>query len=48
MNTYEVSYQVDGEVREQLVEATTPVEAQMKFLQNKPEGNVVVICVVLQ
>ncbi|MCP3176683.1 MAG: hypothetical protein AB7F21_02995 [Desulfuromonadales bacterium] len=48
MNLYEVSYEIDGEVREQLVEANTPVEAQMKFMQNKPEGNVIVLCVVRQ
>ncbi len=48
MTMYEVSYEIDGEVREQLVEAGTPVEAQTKFLQNKPEGNVTVLCVVRQ
>ncbi|BCA78724.1 hypothetical protein AOP6_0511 [Desulfuromonas sp. AOP6] len=48
MNLYEVSYEIDGEVREQLIEADTPVEAQKKFLQNKPEGNVIVLCVVRQ
>jgi hypothetical protein len=50
MPTYEVTYEVRGEVRSALVEAPTPVEAARRFAETE-EGRqeaVVVLCVVRQ
>ena len=48
MNTYEVVYDIDGEVLSAWVEAETPVAAQKTFLQEHPEQKAVVLAVVLQ
>lgn len=48
MHTYQVTYDVGGDIRSTLIEATGPVEATRLFLEQNREGNPVVLCVVLQ
>lgn len=48
MQTYEVTYEVAGEQRTALVEASGPVAAQHKFEQDTEETGAIVICVVRQ
>jgi len=48
MNQYEVTYQQGGETRSALVEASGPVDAERKFLAERPAGSVQVLCVVRQ
>lgn len=48
MHTYQVTYDVAGDIRSTLVEATGPVEATRLFLEQNREGNPVVLCVVRQ
>lgn len=48
MQTYEVTYEVAGEQRTALVEASGPVAAQRKFEQETDETGAIVICVVRQ
>lgn len=45
MNRYEVTYEQDGQVATTVVEASGPVDAQHKFLAERPAGTVV-LCVV--
>lgn len=48
MQIYEVTYEVAGEQRTALIEATGPVAAQRKFEQDTTEIGAIVICVVRQ
>jgi hypothetical protein len=48
MHTYQVTYDVGGDIRSSLIEATGPVEATRLFLAQNREGNPVVLCVVRQ
>lgn len=48
MQTYEVTYEVAGEQRTALVEASGPVAAQKRFEQETAEVGAIVICVVRQ
>lgn len=48
MQTYEVTYEVAGEQRTALVEASGPVAAQQLFEQETDETGAIVICVVRQ
>lgn len=48
MATFEVTYQEGEEMKSELVEATSPVEASRLFMQANQERSVVVICVVRQ
>jgi len=48
MHTYQVTYDVGGEIRSTLIEATGPVEATRLFLAQYREDNPVVLCVVRQ
>lgn len=48
MPIYEVTYEVAGEQRSVLVEASGPVAAQRRFEQENIEEGAVVICVVRQ
>jgi hypothetical protein len=48
MNTYEVTYDLKGEIRSELVSAPTPSEAARLFREQNPEKNAVVLCVVRQ
>ena len=48
MNRYEVTYQQDEETCSVVVEASGPVDAERRFLADKPAGSVRVLCVVRQ
>ncbi|HKK02018.1 MAG TPA: hypothetical protein VJ955_07610 [Desulfuromonadales bacterium] len=48
MNSYEVVYDVEGEVLSAWVEAETPVAAQMTFLEEHAGQKAVVLAVVRQ
>lgn len=48
MNTYEVTFEVDGEIRSQLIAAPTPSEAARLFQEQNRGKTVVILCVVRQ
>ena len=48
MNTYEVVYDVDGEVSSAWIEASTPAEAQRRFLDQYAGAPALVLAVVRQ
>lgn len=48
MNRYEVTYQQGNETHSTLIEASGPVDAERRFLADKPTGSVRVLCVVRQ
>jgi len=48
MHTYQVTYEVGGDVRTALIDASGPVEATRLFLERHREENPVVLCVVRQ
>lgn len=48
MHTYQVTYDVGGDIRSVLIEATGPVEATRLFREQHREENPVVLCVVRQ
>lgn len=48
MHTYQVTYDVGGDIRSTLIEATGPVEATRLFREQYREGSPVVLCVVRQ
>jgi len=48
VNRYEITYQQENETRSALVEASGPVDAERKFLADKPPGSVRILCVVRQ
>ena len=48
MNRYEITYQQENETHSALVEASGPVDAERRFLADKPAGSVRVLCVVRQ
>jgi hypothetical protein len=48
MHIYQVTYDMGGDIRSTLIEATGPVEATRLFLAQNREGNPVVLCVVRQ
>ena len=48
MQIYEVTYEVAGEQRTALVEASGPVAAQQRFERETDETGAIVICVVRQ
>ena len=48
MQIYEVTYEVAGEQRTALVEASGPVAAQQRFEQETLETGAIVLCVVRQ
>ena len=48
MDTYEVVYDIDGEVLSAWVEADTPVEARQSFLKEHTGRKAVVLVVVRQ
>ncbi len=47
MKIYEVTYEVDGEVRSETVEASGPVAAEQLFKEQTTEKNPLVFCVTL-
>lgn len=48
MTTYEVTFEVDGEVRSELIAAPSPSEATRLFREQNREKKAVVLCVVRQ
>lgn len=48
MKTYEITYQIGEEVCSVNVEGTGPVDAEMRFRQQRTEPGIIVLCVVLQ
>jgi hypothetical protein len=48
MNTYEVTFEADGKVSSEMVEAPTPSEAARLFRERNQGKNAVVLCVVRQ
>jgi len=48
MHTYQVTYDVGGDIRTAMVEASGPVEATRIFLAQHRAENPVVLCVVRQ
>lgn len=48
MHTYQVTYEVAGEIRTALIDASGPVEATRLFVEQHRAENPVVLCVVRQ
>jgi hypothetical protein len=48
MNTYEVTYDLEGEIRSERVSAPSPSEAARLFREQNRETQAVVLCVVRQ
>ena len=48
MVMYEVTYDEGGEIRSEMIEAKSPVEATRFFYERHTEGGKVVLCVVRQ
>lgn len=48
MHIYQITYDLGGDILTATIEATGPVAAARIFLEQNPEGNPVVLCVVRQ